>query len=707
MNNFFITLVSLSFSGSMLAFILFVLKFILKEHVSKTWLYYIWIVVLIRFLIPFSPNSQLNITKNLFQKTNEVIQHTNEINKEIYRTDNNSEKNILYNSDNYITKQSYLKEIKNNLWLIWFIVFLVLLVHKITNYNNFVSFIKSGRIKITSPSATEVLNQVCKETNVNFSIGLYENNIISSPMLIGIIKPFILLPDSNIKYDELYQIIKHEIIHYRRFDYIYKWTAQIAVCLHWFNPVIYKIYNEICFECELSCDEMLIKNMNSDEKRQYGNTLISLIKKQNTCINNYSLLLLNKDAKLLKERLNIIMNYRKKNKFILMFTCFLTTMIIFISIITGVYAESKNTFQISTNYKSDNIDTMTALSIFDKYKKNGITYNPEKNAIFFNGQRVKQFVDGGAYYSGGGFWCDSYYNDEQGTLYLHVVRNGQGSIEGIEIMSENMLITIYGQNKALNFKPEQDTYDAFYKYGLVYDKSTNSFSYNGKQVRAFVDGGSKYKNGGYWFNITFYNENAGDSSLYLTSVRDKNGKIVRIKEMDNSIIEKYYGINGILLNSSNEYSENLQIKLGNNINEVFDFFKLPSLSNKVDKAGNYSFYNIEQTKIQAAARWENATGTFDLCDIFVKTDDISSLKSKIIAYEITVYKGNFDFIYENSEKKDILISENLDSNYAKNIAYDYNIFELALINGHNNFSFNCNNADIDIRIIIFDDSYLK
>lgn len=135
------------------------------------------------------------------------------------------------------------------------------------------------------------------------------------------------------------------------------------------------------------------------------------------------------------------------------------------------------------------------------------------------------------------------------------------------------------------------------------------------------------------------------------------------------------------------------------------FFKLPYLSNKIDKAGNYSFYNIEQTGVQAVARWENATGTFDLCDIFVKTDNISNLKPKIIAYEITVNKGNFDFIYENSEKTDILVSESINNNYVKNSAYDYNIFELDLINGHNNFSFNCNNADVNIRIIIFDDSY--
>lgn len=42
--------------------------------------------------------------------------------------------------------------------------------------------------------------------------------------------------------------------------------------------------------------------------------------------------------------------------------------------------------------------------------------------------------------------------------------------------------------------------------------------------------------------------------------------------MDNLMAEKYYGINGILLNSSNEYLENSQIKLGKNADEVFNFF---------------------------------------------------------------------------------------------------------------------------------------
>lgn len=59
MNEVFLVFLSLSLSGSLIALLLLLLKPIIKNHLSKTWQYYIFLIVIIRFLLPFGPNTSL------------------------------------------------------------------------------------------------------------------------------------------------------------------------------------------------------------------------------------------------------------------------------------------------------------------------------------------------------------------------------------------------------------------------------------------------------------------------------------------------------------------------------------------------------------------------------------------------------------------------------------------------------------------------
>ena len=77
---------------------------------------------------------------------------------------------------------------------------------------------------------------------------------------------------------------------------IYKWLVQAAICLHWFNPLVYRMEREISRACELACDEAVMRGMGGG----YRNSLASLT--------------LNEGAELLKERLGAIMSYQKISK---------------------------------------------------------------------------------------------------------------------------------------------------------------------------------------------------------------------------------------------------------------------------------------------------------------------------------------------------------------------------------------------------------
>lgn len=95
---------------------------------------------------------------------------------------------------------------------------------------------------------------------------------------------------------------------------IYKWLVQAAICLHWFNPLVYRMEREISRACELACDEAVMRGLDAGGRRAYGDTLLHAMGMGGGYRNSLASLTLNEGAELLKERLGAIMSYQKISK---------------------------------------------------------------------------------------------------------------------------------------------------------------------------------------------------------------------------------------------------------------------------------------------------------------------------------------------------------------------------------------------------------
>lgn len=71
MNEWFITFLSLSVAGTLLILVLLLLKPIYKNRLSHRWQYYIWLIVIVRLLIPYAPET--NLVSNLFSNINTSV----------------------------------------------------------------------------------------------------------------------------------------------------------------------------------------------------------------------------------------------------------------------------------------------------------------------------------------------------------------------------------------------------------------------------------------------------------------------------------------------------------------------------------------------------------------------------------------------------------------------------------------------------------
>ena len=120
-----------------------------------------------------------------------------------------------------------------------------------------------------------------KVRNAKLSDGnVYTCESIETPFVFGLIKPHIYLPENLADGDRPY-IIAHEQTHIDRKDYIVKLIAMVALCVHWFNPMVWLSYRLMTKDMELSCDEKALGSFDLDVKKAYANALLNISLKQN------------------------------------------------------------------------------------------------------------------------------------------------------------------------------------------------------------------------------------------------------------------------------------------------------------------------------------------------------------------------------------------------------------------------------------------
>ena len=363
MNDLLKIILSLSFSGALLIIImLFIGKAFFRGRTNHRWKYYIWLIIIARLFIPLTPD--ISLTGTIFEKTDIVMEQIVEttptdgtvnitpVEKDNYDTNDNSD-------TTFSLIHSFISVLFQNLGIIWLVVSLILLIRKITIYQGFVKYIKAGREEVSSIESLNTLARLGTQIGVNCPVEFYTNDLISSPLLIGFFRPCIILPTTNISEDDLKYTLLHELTHFKRKDMFYKWLVQITTCLHWFNPLVYIMGHEISRECELSCDEEMIRTLNEKERRKYGDTLLHAMALGGKYKDTVSSVTLNESKELLKERLGAIINFKENSKAAKTIMLGLTFLLIVCSIIIGAYTIKNKPMQYSSdnsiqNFANDN-----------------------------------------------------------------------------------------------------------------------------------------------------------------------------------------------------------------------------------------------------------------------------------------------------------------------------------------------------------------
>lgn len=97
---------------------------------------------------------------------------------------------------------------------------------------------------------------------------------IDSPFILGIVHPKIYLPSSVEGKDADY-VLAHERAHLKRKDHWWKPLGFLLLSIYWFNPVMWLAYILLCRDIEMACDEKVIKELGTEEKKSYSTALLN------------------------------------------------------------------------------------------------------------------------------------------------------------------------------------------------------------------------------------------------------------------------------------------------------------------------------------------------------------------------------------------------------------------------------------------------
>lgn len=400
--NLFIKVIEASFLGSIAGLIILIIRCILKNKINSKWIYLLWMIVIIKLMVPFGPESNLSI----FNKINSIKFSTsinNNYDKNIAETTDNNINLIKGDYKNTATNYDSSKNLVNNISYIWLTICISLSLVFTSSY-----FIMKNKIKEKSfyydGSLDEVLTQCKAKLKIKRNIKIVINDYIKTPAIIGIFQPTILIPINTLEFkqNEIEYIFIHELSHLKRNDNIINLLLTMNQSIHWFNPFIWYMSKIIRQDMELATDELVLSRINNNEYKNYGFTILNISSSLNKYKTSTRVIGMSNDKKSLEDRIRNIKLMDKINKrkkiYTVMGAILVLTMGIFIitspkengKLMNSQLSKTQNLyFELVNNIEEKNIDYNEAKSIINNLKFENVVQEKESIVIKEDNENIE------------------------------------------------------------------------------------------------------------------------------------------------------------------------------------------------------------------------------------------------------------------------------------------------------------------------------
>ena len=523
------SLLQMSFLGTVIILLIVVLRAVLINRLPKKTFLILWWIALIRLLVPFSIKSVTSIY-SLLQSIYSDINPVRTAQTTTFLPIHGNMPEIANGLSEAMVQRTESISILSVIWLAGLLLCFGFFA---------VSYIKCYReFRFSLPVENDILEAWKEKHPLKRSLSIRQTETIAAPLSYGVIRPVILMP-KNTEWKNIYQlryVLEHEYVHIRRLDMLTKLIMIAAVCIHWFNPLVWVMYILFNRDLELSCDETVVRRFGMDIKSVYATALISMEEKKSgltPLCNSFS-----KNA--IEERIRAIMKIKKTSKFAVMISAVLVIGV------TGGFATSASSLEKKTETAQENGETTVALNEVNIREDESLSssdvewWTAEEYAKWLDEEKeVLQSMIGEKAYTGGDGWFvwTQEKVDETIALYednLQKIKDGMKlskssddavgitmaySPENIEYAKQEAETVTENKDSNENVFSEEQLSE-YAKAGITYQKETGFLMYDGKTIGYFRD---EFKPGTY----TISSKRGG--TLRVEVQRENYGTITDVK----------------------------------------------------------------------------------------------------------------------------------------------------------------------------------
>ncbi|HIY13559.1 MAG TPA: M56 family metallopeptidase [Candidatus Agathobaculum merdipullorum] len=284
-------LTQIGLTVSAVALVLFLLRKALKKRYPARAMCLVWAVLALRLLIPVQltlPDPPVQVTprttyltqtnftpERLEQAGLPVLEQEGEITTRRWVTDEQAQ--TLQTFDEQAWTAIDMGRVLLVLWGTGALLFAGWQMYRYLAFHHVLE-------KSSHPAQRDALLTVFEEQKcvlgITRDIPLRVTQAADCPMLAGFIKPALYLPDEALSEQDAAFIFRHELTHYKRGDLWLKLALVAARAVHWFNPLVHLMARFAQEDIELACDDAVVRGMDVDARRAYGETILRSVEAQ-------------------------------------------------------------------------------------------------------------------------------------------------------------------------------------------------------------------------------------------------------------------------------------------------------------------------------------------------------------------------------------------------------------------------------------------
>ncbi len=292
----FLHVLSLSIAGTVAGLGILLLKTVFRHKLSVRVHYYVWLVAMLFFLLPF---------RQLLPQAAPSLPTAGIVWQAL-------ESPAIPSAEQDIHNASLQSDIPSSnsfdipIHFVWAAGVISFFAIQLIRYYRIKRKLFKNSVTCEKPEL-DALSAAAARMNFHKPVCMLRSPLLQTPIAFGLIRPIIVLPDDRITTENLEMMLIHELLHLKQRDLFYKFAAMMITGLHWFNPVCYLMLADINSCGELYCDRHVIAILGEEKKRRYCKLLLEA-----TIVSNTSHIepttSFGSKRKLIKRRIYAIMN---------------------------------------------------------------------------------------------------------------------------------------------------------------------------------------------------------------------------------------------------------------------------------------------------------------------------------------------------------------------------------------------------------------